>query len=80
MRDLSLAGKITVFKTLPILKLVHLALVGLLTIIWFIKHFKIDNKPLCNNSLANQGVNHVEQLFNENSMTKAWLDIKIQFI
>ena len=80
MRDLSLAGKITVFKTLPILKLVHLALVRLLTIIWFIKHFKIDNKSLCNNSLANQGVNHVGQLFNENGMTKAWLDIKIQFI
>ena len=80
MRDLSLAGKITVFKTLPILKLVHLALVRLLTIIWFIKHFKIDNKSLCNNSLANQGVNHVGQLFNENGMTKAWSDIKIQFI
>ena len=80
MRDLSLAGKITVFKTLPILKLVHLALVRLLTIIWFIKNFKIDNKSLCNNSLANQGVNHVGQLFNENGMTKAWLDIKIQFI
>ena len=80
MRDLSLGGKITVFKTLPILKLVHLALVGPLAIIWFNKHLKIDNEYLCNNSLANQGVNHVGQLFNENGMTKAWLDIKIQFI
>ena len=80
MRDLSLAGKITVFKTLPILKLVHLALVRPLAIICFNKHLKIDNKYLCNNSLANQGVNHVGQLFNENGMTKAWLDIKIQFI
>ena len=48
-------------------------------LIWFNKHIKIDNKTLCNNSLANQGINHVGQLFNENGMTKAWLDIKIQF-
>ena len=34
---------------------------------------------LCNNNLANHGINHVEQLFNENGMTKAWLDIKKQF-
>ena len=31
-------------------------------VIWFNKHIKIDNKPLCNNSLANQGVNHVGQV------------------
>ena len=48
-------------------------------LIWFNKHIKIDNKTLCNNSLANQGINHVGQLFNENGMTKAWLDIKTQF-
>ena len=48
-------------------------------IIWFNKHIKIDNKSLCNNSLANQGVNHVGQLFKENGMTKAWLDIKTLF-
>ena len=48
-------------------------------VIWFNKHIKIDNKSLCNNSLANQGINHVGQLFNENNMAKAWLDIKIQF-
>ena len=48
-------------------------------VIWFNKHIKIDNKSLCNNSLANQGINHVGQLFNENSMTKAWSGIKIQF-
>ena len=48
-------------------------------VIWFNKHIKIDNKSLCNNSLANQGINHVGQLFNENGMTKAWLDIKTQF-
>ena len=35
-------------------------------VIWFNKHIKIDNKSLCNNSLANQGINHVGQLFNEN--------------
>ena len=46
--------------------------------IWFNKHIKIDNKSLCNNSLANQGINHVGQLFKENGMTKAWLDIKTQ--
>ena len=45
-------------------------------VIWLNKHIKIDNKFLCNNSLANQGINHVGQLFNENGMTKAWLDIK----
>ena len=48
-------------------------------VIWFNKHIKIDNKSLCNNSLANQGINHVGQLFNENDMTKAWIDIKTQF-
>ena len=47
-------------------------------VIWFNKHIKIDNKSLCNNSLANQGINHVGQLFNENGMAKAWLDIKTQ--
>ena len=48
-------------------------------VIWFNKHIKIDNKSLCNNSLANEGINHVGQLFNEYGMTKAWLDIKTQF-
>ena len=48
-------------------------------VIWFTKHIKIDNKPLYNNSLANKGINHVGQLVKENSMTKAWLDIKTQF-
>ena len=48
-------------------------------VIWFNKHIKIDNKSLCNNSLANEGINHVGQLFKENGMTKAWLDIKTQF-
>ena len=48
-------------------------------VIWFNKHIKIDNKSLCNNSLANQGMNRVGQLFNENGMAKAWLDIKKQF-
>ena len=48
-------------------------------VIWFNKHIKIDNKSLCNNSLANQGINYVGQLFNENGMAKAWLDIKTQF-
>ena len=43
---------------------------------WFNKHVKIDNKSLCNNSLANHGINHVGQLFKESGMTKAWLDIK----
>ena len=46
---------------------------------WFNKHIKIDNKSLCNNSLADQGINHVGQRFKENGMTKAWLDIKTQF-
>ena len=45
-------------------------------VIWFNKHVKIDNKSLCNNSLANHGINHVGQLFKESGMTKAWLDIK----
>ena len=45
----------------------------------FNKHIKIDNKSSCNNTLANQGINHVGQLFNENGMAKAWLDFKIQF-
>ena len=35
-------------------------------VIWFNKHIKIDKKSLCNNSLANQGINHIGQLFNEN--------------
>ena len=48
-------------------------------VIWFNKHIKIDNKSLCNNSLANQCISHVGQLFNENGMAKAWLDIKTQF-
>ena len=48
-------------------------------VIWFNKHIKIDNKSLLNNSLANQCVNHVGQLFKGNGMTKAWLDIKTQF-
>ena len=37
-------------------------------VIWFNKHIKIDNISLCNNSLANQGINHVGQLFNKNGM------------
>ena len=45
---------------------------------WFNKHIKIGNKFLCHNSLANKGINHVGQLFKENGMTKAWLDIKAQ--
>ena len=48
-------------------------------IIWFNKHIKIDNKYLYNDSLVNEGINHVAQLFNENGMKKAWLDIKTQF-
>ena len=48
-------------------------------VIWFNKHIKIDIKSLCNNSLADQGINHVGQLFKENGMTKAWLDIKTRF-
>ena len=40
-------------------------------VIWFNKHITIDNKSLCNNSLANQGINHVRQHFNENGMAKA---------
>ena len=48
-------------------------------VIWLNKHIKIDNKSLCNNSLANPGINHVEQLLNEYGMAKAWLDIKTQF-
>ena len=40
-------------------------------VIWFNKHIKIDNKSLCNNSLANQGINHVGLLFNENGMAKS---------
>ena len=48
-------------------------------IVWFNKRIKIDNKSLCNNSLANQGINHVGKLFNENGMAKAWLDIRTEF-
>ena len=48
-------------------------------VIWFNKRIKVDNKSLCNNSLANQGINNVGQLLNENGMIKAWLDIKTQF-
>ena len=48
-------------------------------VIWFNKNIKIDSKPLCNNSLANQGINYVGQLFNGNGMTKVWFDIKTQF-
>ena len=47
-------------------------------IIWFNKRIKADNKSLCSNSPANQGINHVRQLFNKNGMTKTWLDIKTQ--
>ena len=47
-------------------------------VIWFNKHIKIDKKSLCHNSLTNEGINHVGQLFNEKGMTKAWLDIKTQ--
>ena len=47
-------------------------------VIWFNKHIKIDKKSLCNNSLTNEGINHVGQRFSEKSMTKAWLDIKTQ--
>ena len=39
-------------------------------VIWFNKHIKIDNKSLCNNSLASQVINYVAQRFNENSITK----------
>ena len=45
-------------------------------VICFNKQVKIDNKSLCNNSLANHGINHTGQLFKENGMTKAFLDIK----
>ena len=48
-------------------------------VIWFNKHVKVDNKSLCSNSPANQGINHVGQLFDENGMTTAWLHVKTQF-
>ena len=48
-------------------------------VIWFNKHIKINKKSLCNNSQANQGINHVGQFFNENGMEKVWFDIKRQF-
>ena len=48
-------------------------------VIWLNKHIKIANKFLCNNSLANQSINHVGKIFKENITAKAWLDIKAQF-
>ena len=49
-------------------------------VVWFNTHIKIDNKSLCNNSLPNQGINHLGQLFDKNGIKKVWLDIKPQFI
>ena len=44
-------------------------------------HIKTLSKHISssNNSLANQGINHVGQPFNENGMINAWSDNKIQF-
>ena len=49
-------------------------------VVWFNTHIKIDNKSLCNNSLPNQGINHLGQRFDKNGIKKVWLDIKPQFI
>ena len=38
-------------------------------VIWFNKHIKLENKSMLNNNVANQGINHIGQLFNENGMT-----------
>ena len=35
-------------------------------VIWFNKHIKIDNKSLCNNSLASQVINYVGQQYHKN--------------
>ena len=48
-------------------------------VIWFNKHNKIEKKSLFNKSLVNQDINQVGQLFKQNGMTKAWVDIKTQF-
>ena len=71
MRDLSIAGKITVFKTLAISKIVHLALVKTIPnliiqelnkiqkeFIWKTRHPKIKHGTLCNN-YENGGLKNV---------------------
>ena len=85
MRNLAIAGKITVFKTLPISKIVHLALVKvipnsiILELDKIMKHFiwkngnpKIKQGTLCKNC-ENGGLKNVDITFKIISLQCSWV-------
>ena len=85
MRDLSIAGKITVFKTLAISKIVHLALVKTIPnsiiqefnkiqneFIWKACNPKIKHDTLCKN-LENGGLKNVDIMYKLASLQCSWI-------
>ena len=86
MRDLSIKGKIAVFKTLAISKLVYLALLkypitpsGVLTqFIWYNSYFKTDSKAVYLKSFSTKNINFITQLFNTDGSVKNWNILKTE--
>ena len=85
MRDLSIAGKITVFKTLEILKIVHLALVKTIPnsiiqelnkiqkeFILKTRNPKIKHDTLCKND-ENGGLKNVDIMYKVVSLQCSWI-------
>ena len=85
MRDLSTAGKITVFKTLAISKIVHLALVKTIPnsiiqelnkiqneFIWKTCNPKIKHDTLCKN-FENGGLKNVDIMYKLVSLQCSWI-------
>ena len=86
MRDLSLEGKIVVFKTLAISKIIHLALITTIStpiinqlekiqkdFIWNGKKAKIKQKTLCN-SYENGGLKNVDIKTKVSSLQCSWIN------
>ena len=85
MRDLSIAGKITVFKTLGISKIVHLALVTTVPnsiiqepnkiqkeFIWKTRKPKIKHNTLCKN-YENRGLKNFDIMNKVISLQCSWI-------
>ena len=85
MRDLSIASKITVFKTLAISKIVHLALVKTIPnsiiqelskiqkeFIWKTRNPKIKHDTLCKN-YENGGLKNVDITYKKVSLQCSWI-------
>ena len=48
-------------------------------IIWYSKHFLVDKRSFYNTTQANNGINHIGQLFDTNGAMKPWCLLKSEF-